>query len=191
MRPVRLEAPAKAAIDAGKDDAAILTPPKRIEIEWALEWMADDELLERYFGGEEISPEELMACLATAIQTATVVPVLFVAGEILHVRAGRPSITRRWPWLVAFTFGLLHGFGFAGALNDIGLPQGEIPLALFSFNVGIEIGQIAFILVILALWYVIRKPLVPWQDRLWPVPVYVLGALSAMWCIERGLETLA
>ena len=57
-------------------------------------------------------------------------------------RRDEPSLTARWPWIVAFTFGLLHGFGFAGALIDIGLPQGDIPLALFSFNVGVELGQL-------------------------------------------------
>ena len=65
-----------------------------------------------------------------------------------------------------------------------------MPLALLFFNIGIEIGQIAFILALLAVWFLVRKPLSPWQERLMPVPVYVLGALSAMWCIERGLEAL-
>ena len=64
-------------------------------------------------------------------------------------------------------------------------------MALLFFNVGIEIGQIAFILVVLAIWFMIRKPLAPWQERVMPVPVYILGGLSAMWCIERGLEALA
>jgi hypothetical protein len=80
--------------------------------------------------------------------------------------------------------------GFAGALAETGLPQDNVPLALLFFNIGIEIGQIAFILVIFAAWFVVRKPLANWQERLLPVPVYVLGALSAMWCIERGLEAL-
>ena len=66
-----------------------------------------------------------------------------------------------------------------------------LPLALLFFNVGIEIGQIAFIAVVLALWYILRLPLAKWEDRLMPVPVYILGALSAMWCIERGLEALS
>ncbi len=80
--------------------------------------------------------------------------------------------------------------GFAGALAETGLPQDNVPLALLFFNIGIELGQIAFILAILAVWYVVRKPLAPYQERLLPIPVYVLGALSAMWCIERGLEAL-
>lgn len=96
----------------------------------------------------------------------------------------------RNPWWLAGGFGLLHGMGFAGALAETGLPQDNVPLALLFFNVGIELGQIAFILVVLAVWYVIRRPLAPWQDKLLPVPIYVLGSLSAMWCIERGLAAL-
>ena len=87
-------------------------------------------------------------------------------------------------------FGLLHGMGFAGALAETGLPQDNLMLALLFFNVGIEIGQLAFIFLVLAIWYTVRKPLAPWGDRLLPVPVYILGAFSAMWCIERGLAAL-
>ena len=80
------------------------------------------------------------------IELAIAATILVLA---LELRAGRrpagASWLRRWPWLVAFAFGLLHGFGFAGALAEIGLPQQEIPLALFSFNVGIELGQLAFV----------------------------------------------
>jgi len=106
-------------------------------------------------------------------------------------RASKHDILWRNPWWLAGGFGLLHGIGFAGALAETGLPQDNVPLALLFFNVGIEIGQIAFILVVLGIWWLVRKPLTPWQDRLLPVPIYVLGALSAMWCIERGLEVLA
>jgi hypothetical protein len=81
--------------------------------------------------------------------------------------------------------------GFAGALAEAGLPQDNLPLALLFFNVGIELGQIAFIVLILAIWWLIRRPLAPVQQRLLPVPVYVLGGLSAMWCIERGLEVFS
>ena len=81
--------------------------------------------------------------------------------------------------------------GFAGALAETGLPQDNVPLALLFFNVGIEIGQIAFIFLVVGIGLLIRWPLEPWQERLLPVPVYILGALSAMWCIERGLEALA
>ena len=115
--------------------------------------------------------------------------IFVLAVELTRVR--KHDMLWRNPWWLAGGFGLLHGMGFAGALAETGLPQDNLPLALLFFNVGIEIGQIAFILVVLALWMLVRRPLAPWQDRLLPIPVYVLGALSAMWCIERGLEVLA
>jgi len=100
------------------------------------------------------------------------------------------GLFRRHPWWLAGGFGLLHGMGFAGALAEIGLPQSNLPLALLFFNVGIEAGQIAFILLLLGAWWLVKQPLLPWQERLLPVPVYALGGLSAMWCIERGLVLL-
>ena len=106
-------------------------------------------------------------------------------------REGRNDLLWRNPWWLAGGFGLLHGMGFAGALAETGLPQDNVPLALLFFNIGIEIGQIAFILVVLALWWLVRKPLAPWHEQLRWVPVYVLGGLSAMWCIERGLEVIS
>lgn len=115
--------------------------------------------------------------------------IFVLAVELTRTR--KHDMLWRNPWWLAGGFGLLHGMGFAGALAETGLPQGNVPLALLFFNVGIEIGQIAFILLVLAIWMVVRRPLAPWQDRLLPVPVYILGALSAMWCIERGLEVLA
>jgi len=105
-------------------------------------------------------------------------------------RTAKHDVLWRNPWWLAGGFGLLHGMGFAGALAEAGLPQDNLPLALLFFNIGIEIGQIAFILAVWAIWYIIRKPLAPWQDRLMPVPIYILGAFSAMWCIERGLAAL-
>jgi hypothetical protein len=125
-----------------------------------------------------------------ALVEFTIALSIFVLAVEL-TRKGRNDILWRNPWWLAGGFGLLHGMGFAGALAETGLPQDNVPLALLFFNIGIEIGQIAFIAVILALWYLLRKPLSSWQDRLLPVPVYILGALSAMWCIERGLEVLA
>ncbi len=98
---------------------------------------------------------------------------------------------RSHPWWLAGGFGLLHGMGFAGALAETGLPEDNVPLALLFFNVGIELGQIVFILLVLLIWLLIRRPLGSWQGRLAPIPVYVLGALSAMWCIQRGLEVFA
>src|SRR5262245_44435653 len=88
-------------------------------------------------------------CLATLgfahvpgapVEATIALSIILLACEIVRVKRGEPSLTARWPWAVAFTFGLLHGFGFAGALIDLGLPQNDIPLALFSFNVGVEVG---------------------------------------------------
>ena len=105
-------------------------------------------------------------------------------------RSDKGGLFRRYPWWLAAGFGLLHGMGFAGALAEIGLPQGSVPLALLFFNLGIELGQIAFILLLLGAWQLAKRPLLPWQERLLPMPVYTLGGLSAMWCIERGLLLL-
>jgi hydrogenase/urease accessory protein HupE len=123
------------------------------------------------------------------VEFAIALSIFVLAVEL--TRINRHDALWRNPWWLAGGFGLLHGMGFAGALAETGLPQDNLPLALLFFNVGIELGQIAFIIVVFALWYLIRKPLAPWQDRLLPIPVYVLGALSAMWCIERGLEVFA
>jgi hypothetical protein len=125
-----------------------------------------------------------------ALVEFTIALSIFVLAVEL-TRKRRNDILWRNPWWLAGGFGLLHGMGFAGALAETGLPQGNVPLALLFFNVGIEIGQIAFIVAVLALWYLLRKPLARWQERLLPVPVYILGALSAMWCIERALEVIA
>ncbi len=122
------------------------------------------------------------------VEFAIALSIFILAVEL--TRTEKHDALWRNPWWLAGGFGLLHGMGFAGALAETGLPQDNLPLALLFFNVGIELGQIAFILVVLAVWYLIRKPLAPWQDRLLPVPVYILGALSAMWCIERGLAAL-
>ena len=125
-----------------------------------------------------------------ALVEFTIALSIFVLAVEL-TREGRNDLLWRNPWWLAGGFGLLHGMGFAGALAETGLPQDNVPLALLFFNIGIEIGQVAFILVVLALWWVVRRPIGPYQERLRWVPVYVLGGLSAMWCIERGLEVLS
>jgi hypothetical protein len=122
------------------------------------------------------------------VEFAIALSIFVLAVELTRTEK-HDKLWRNPGWLAGGS-GLLHGMGFAGALAETGLPQDNLPLALLFFNVGIEIGQIAFIFLALAIWLLIRKPLAPWQDRLLPVPVYVLGALSAMWCIERGLEAL-
>jgi hypothetical protein len=122
------------------------------------------------------------------VEFAIALSIFVLAVELTRVE--KHDALWRNPWWLAGAFGLLHGMGFAGALAETGLPQDNVPLALLFFNVGIEVGQLAFILVVLAVWFLIRRPLVRWQDRLLPVPIYVLGSLSAMWCIERGLAAL-
>ena len=96
---------------------------------------------------------------------------------------GRPGLTARAPWIVAFSFGLLHGFGFAGALNEIGLPEHAIPPALLFFNVGVELGQLVFIAAVLLAWAVLKR--LSWPLWAWRVPVYAIGSMAAFWTIER------
>ena len=117
------------------------------------------------------------------VEAVIALSILFVAMEIVHWKQGRPGITRRWPWLVAFTFGLLHGFGFAGALSEIGLPEHAIPMALLFFNVGVELGQLAFIAGVLLAWAVLKR--ISWPQWAWRGPVYAIGSMAAFWTIER------
>lgn len=117
------------------------------------------------------------------VEAVIALSILFVAAEIIHWRQGRPGITRRKPWLVAFTFGLLHGFGFAGALTEIGLPEHAIPLALLFFNLGVEAGQLAFIAATFLAWSLLRR--IVWPEWAWRVPVYGIGGMAAYWTIER------
>ena len=101
------------------------------------------------------------------VEAVIALSILFVAMEIMHWRQGRPGITRRWPWLVAFTFGLLHGFGFAGALSEIGLPEHAIPLALLFFNLGVEVGQLVFIGAVFTVSMLLRR--LSWPGWAWGI----------------------
>jgi len=117
------------------------------------------------------------------VEAVIALSILFVAAEIVHWRQGRPGITRQAPWLVAFVFGLLHGFGFAGALSAIGLPEHAIPLALLFFNLGVEAGQMLFIGAVFVVWSVLHK--VNWPIWAWRIPVYGIGGMAAFWTIQR------
>jgi hypothetical protein len=88
--------------------------------------------------------------------------------------------------MVAFAFGLLHGLGFAGALSQLGLPAGEIPLALLFFNLGVEIGQLMFVAVVLALAWALAQLQVRWPRWAQPLPAYAIGTIAAFWFIERA-----
>jgi len=123
------------------------------------------------------------------IEATIALSIMFVASEILHSRRGRQGLTEQYPWVVAFTFGLLHGFGFAGALAQIGLPQASIPIALLFFNVGVEVGQLLFIASVFAAIalarQVTRRIDLPQPAWAWAVPPYAIGAIAASWVIQR------
>lgn len=126
----------------------------------------------------------LVALPSQPIEVGIATTVLALAVEL--ARPPGPTLMRRRPWAMAASFGLLHGLGFAAALREAGLPAGDIPLALVSFNTGIELGQLAFVLGVLALGAVfgrVARTAVPaWAYR---VPVYVMGSLAASWWLER------
>ncbi len=123
------------------------------------------------------------------IEAVIALSIVFVASEIIRSRRGKPGLTERYPWGVALTFGLLHGFGFAGALAEIGLPQHSIPIALMFFNVGVEIGQLLFVASVFAIttlsrWITLRIN-VPQPAWAWAVPPYAIGSLAAYWVMQR------
>lgn len=118
------------------------------------------------------------------VEAVIALSIVFLALEILRIQQGEQTLTSRKPWLVAFVFGLLHGFGFAGALTDVGLPQTEIPLALAFFNIGVEIGQIVFVLVVLSALWGLRK--IRWKPGAYQkLAPYAIGSVAAFWVVER------
>jgi hydrogenase/urease accessory protein HupE len=119
------------------------------------------------------------------VEAVIALSIVFVATEIVRTREGGESFTARAPWIVAFAFGLLHGFGFAGALSDIGLPEGQIPLALLFFNLGVEMGQLLFIAAVLACLAVLRRVRPAWPRWAEFVPPYAIGTIATFWVIER------
>jgi hydrogenase/urease accessory protein HupE len=121
------------------------------------------------------------------LNAAIALSILFLGPEIVRVWRGETSFTIRHPWVVAFAFGLLHGFGFASGLTSMGLPQAEIPLALLLFNVGVEIGQLFFVFLILALERAFRTLEIQWPRAVELFPGYAVGSLGAYWTIQRTL----
>lgn len=116
--------------------------------------------------------------------------ILFLGPEIVRTWRGETSFTIRHPWVVAFAFGLLHGFGFASGLSAMGLPKAEIPLALLLFNVGVEIGQLFFVFLILGLERAFRTLEIRWPRVVTALPGYTVGTLGAYWTIQRTLVLL-
>ena len=123
------------------------------------------------------------------VEASIALSIVFVASEIVHTRQGRYSVTQHYPWVVAFTFGLLHGFGFAGALAEVGLPQASIPIALLFFNVGVEIGQLLFVGAVLAVIAVGWRAAQPLRGAhpawIWRIVPYAIGGLASFWLVER------
>ena len=123
------------------------------------------------------------------VEAAIALSIVFVAAEIIHSRQGRAGLTERFPWLVAFTFGLLHGLGFASALNSVGLPQAAIPVALLFFNVGVEAGQLMFIVAVFAVILLVRRAArrvgMPQPAWAWRIAPYAIGSVAAFWIIQR------
>jgi len=121
------------------------------------------------------------------LNAAIALSILFLGPEIVRSWRGETSFTIRHPWVVAFAFGLLHGFGFASGLTALGLPQAEIPLALLLFNVGVELGQLAFVLLFLLLERSFRVLEIDWPRWAEALPGYAVGSLGAFWTIQRAV----
>jgi hydrogenase/urease accessory protein HupE len=120
------------------------------------------------------------------LNAAIALSILFLGPEIVRSWRGQTSLTIRQPWVVAFVFGLLHGFGFASGLTATGLPHGEIPLALLLFNVGVEVGQLGFVFLVLLLERSFRQLEIRWPVWVAHAPGYLVGSLGAFWTIQRA-----
>ena len=134
------------------------------------------------FGIAEIPAGPLNAAIALSI--------LFLGVEIVHTWRGQSSFTIRHPWVVSFGFGLLHGFGFASGLVELGLPRQELLLALLMFNIGVEIGQLGFVLLVLALQCSFRQLEICWPLWVRRLPGYTIGTAGAYWTLERSTALL-
>ena len=119
------------------------------------------------------------------LNAAIALSILFLGPEIVRCWRGETSFTIRHPWAVAFVFGLLHGFGFASALVDAGLPRHELPLALVSFNVGVELGQLGFVALVVGLEQSFHVLEIRWPRAVAALPGYTVGTLGAFWTVQR------
>jgi hydrogenase/urease accessory protein HupE len=124
------------------------------------------------------------------LNAAIALSILFLGPEIVRMWRGETSLTIRRPWLVAFCFGLLHGFGFSSALTNAGLPHADLPLALLTFNVGVEIGQVVFVGLVLLLERSFRQLAIRWPVWVARMPGYAIGSLGAFWTIQRTVMML-
>jgi hydrogenase/urease accessory protein HupE len=121
----------------------------------------------------------------SVIEALVAFSIVFVALEVMRANRGEYGLTARYPWLIAFAFGLLHGFAFAGSLAQIGLPEKNIPLSLFLFNAGVEIGQLLFVGGVFLAIELLRRTRISWPRWIPWIPPYAIGALASFWVIER------
>jgi hypothetical protein len=119
------------------------------------------------------------------VEAVIALSIVFVAAEIAQGYRGRVGIAARAPWVVAFSFGLLHGLGFAGGLSDAGLPPGHIPLALLFFSGGVETGHLLFVATVLGVMTVVRRTRIPFPHWAELVPPYAIGSVAMFWVIQR------
>jgi hydrogenase/urease accessory protein HupE len=119
------------------------------------------------------------------LNAAIALSILFLGPEVESSRRGETSLTIQFPWLVAFAFGLLHGFGFASGLSTTGMPKAELPWALLWFNVGVELGQLVFVFLALTLAWSFKTLAIRWPRWAQALPGYTVGSLGAYWTIQR------
>ncbi len=119
------------------------------------------------------------------VEALVALSIVLVASEIIRQHKGNADLSSRYPWMIAFLFGLLHGFGFGGALREIGLPQKDVPLALLTFNLGVEAGQLIFVVLALTAIASLKLLLAIHSDRPRLLTAYLVGSLSAAWFVQR------
>ncbi|MBX2857248.1 MAG: HupE/UreJ family protein [Cellvibrionaceae bacterium] len=126
-----------------------------------------------------------------AVNAAIALSIVVLAVEVKKYRGGEPCLSARIPWIIAFGFGLLHGFGFSGAMTNIGLPAENLPLALLFFNIGVEIGQVFFVFLVFAIYYSHRNLEIKFPFWAAPAGIYGAGAIASYWFLSRFALLLA
>jgi hydrogenase/urease accessory protein HupE len=130
---------------------------------------------------------ELISVPGPPVEATIALSIVFLAVEIVKRKPGELRLSERFPWVVAFLFGLLHGFGFAGALAEIGLPQGEVPMALLTFNLGVEAGQLVIVAVAMLVLWALRRAHALYAARVQMISAYAIGGIAVMWLLQRVL----
>ena len=130
---------------------------------------------------------ELISVPGPPVEAAIALSIVFLAVEIVKRKPGELRLSERFPWVVAFLFGLFHGFGFAGALAEIGLPQGEVPMALLTFNLGVEAGQLVIVAVAMLVLWALRRVHALYAARVQMISAYAIGSIAFMWLLQRVL----